>query len=343
MSQNPRSRQYSAIAKSIVLLLSVTACRSTPSEAQLQTWHQEAIARNTQQLTDPANRREQGSWQLAVQGQTKSPTAEPLNWEQLQALAQTHVPTQDPSHAADPNAILDFKGIPVSQLLDRFGVAPNATEVTFVAFDAFRATVSIADLRRYPIILALERNGKPLTRQQGGPLYLVFPHAQYPELKSKYQGGFWVFYVTHAIVGMETVRLKIGNRQFDWAALDKLPQTTLETPVGYKLDWPSGKVKLAGVRLRDALAAAGAKLPPNGTVIVRGKPPIYSDPENPVQLKADAVLKCDILLVTRWGSDRKSIAAKLGGPITLAFPPNCPALTGKERWVTFVEELEIAP
>jgi hypothetical protein len=336
----------SALSKLLIIALSLTACKNTLTEAELQALHQEAIARNAEQLQANAHQTEQMSWQLWVQGQTKSPTSAPLNWEQLQELATTHVPTPDPANAADPNAIFDFKGIPVSQLLDRFGVAPDlpqTTQVTFVAFDGFRASVSIADLRRYPIILALERDGKPLSRQQGGPLYLVFPHAQHPELKQKYDSSFWVFYVTHAIVGTEPVRLKIGNRQFDEAAFGKLPQTTVETLVGYKLGWPAGKVLLKGVRLRDVLAAAGVKLPPNGAVMIRGKPAIYSDRTDPVRLNAASVQNCDILLATRWGNDSQPIATQMGGPMTLAFPSSCSTLTGKERWVTFVEELEVLP
>jgi hypothetical protein len=344
MSRNPPSYPYATIVKLMVVALSLTACRYTPSEAQLQAWHQEAIARNAEQLKERAHQTEQNAWQLWVQGQTKSPST-PLTWAQLQELATTHVPTPDPNYPADPKAIFDFRGIAVAQLLDRFGIAPNTTpaptEVTFVAFDAFRATLSIADLRRYPIALALERDGKPIPRNQGGPLYLVIPYAQYPELKQKYDAGFWPFYVTHAIVGTEPVRLKIGNRQLDSAAFDKLPQTIIETAVGYKIGWPSGTVTLKGVRLRDALAAADLKLPPNGAVILRGKPPIYRDRNNPIRLSAAAVQNCDLLLATRWGDESQPIPARMGGPVTLAFPSSCPALTGKQRWVTFVEELEV--
>lgn len=342
MNQNPRSRKNAIVCWTTIVALSLTSCKHTPSLAQLEAWHQEAIARNAEQLENSDRQTEQTAWQLWVQGQTKSPSS-PLTWAQLQELATTHIPTPDPNYPADPNAILDFRGITVSQLLDRFGVAPDATEVTFVAFDGFRTTISIADLRRYPIILALERNGKPLSRQQGGPLYLVFPHTQYPELQKKYHSGFWVFYVTHAIVGTEPVRLKIGNRQFDSTAFEKLPRTTLETPVGYKLGWPSGKVMLKGVLLRDAIAAAGLKLSSNGAVIIRGKPSIHRDRANPVLLNAAAVQNCDILLATRWGNDLQPIPAPMGGPVTLAFPSSCPMLTETPRWVTFVEELEVVP
>jgi hypothetical protein len=318
-------------------------CQNQPSVQQLEAWHQEAIAENTrliQAYTDASQKRQ---WSLILEGQTKDGKASQFSLEQLKSLASTHVPTREP-HQNSTDAIFDFQGVLVSTLLEKAGIAANAEEVTFVAFDAYRAPVSVADLRRYPVLLAMQKNGQPIPRAEGGPLYLVFPISQYPELRQKYPNTLWVFYVTNLVIGNEPIHLKVGQRQLQAADLGRSPQTTIDTSVGYRLFWPSGKVKLQGVRIQDALATAGVSLPTNGSVILRGKAPIHRDPTKPVRLSAAQLNACEILLATRWGDDLQPIPSRMGGPITLAFAPNCPAETGKNQpWMTYVEELEVAP
>ncbi|HLO51263.1 MAG TPA: molybdopterin-dependent oxidoreductase, partial [Kamptonema sp.] len=215
-------------------------------------------------------------------------------------------------------------------------------------YDGFRSTISISDLRRYPIILAVERDGRPLPRSEGGPLSLVFPQSEYPRLQKEYADRFWAFYVTHAIVGNEYPQIRIGNRILDSAALDKLPQITIDEAVGYGQGWPIGKVKLHGVRVRDVLSAAKVAIAKNGAVIVKGKAAVSRDRNNPIRLQSANIRDCDILLVTRWGNGYKPIPAQLGGPVTLAVPASCYASGGiktpaddDRRWVTFVEELDV--
>ena len=330
------------VTQLVTLAVCLPGCTNQPTDAQLDVWHKEAVARNAQMVATHTNEAQKREWQLVIEGQTTTGKAVKLNWRQLEPLATTQVLSASPFKKADPtNTLIDFKGVKVSTLLEKFGAAPGVTTVTFVAYDAYWQTVKLADLRRYPIIFALERNGKPIARQDGGPLFLVFPHHQYPETQKKFNERFWVYYVTNMVIGTEPVLVRVGDRQFDLAALNQLPQVTLQTFVGYKIGWPNTQVKLHGVRVRDVLTATGVQLPTNGGVIVRGKPPVYRDPANPIRLTAASVQACDILLVTRWGENNQPIPAKLGGPVTLALPPNCPSLSGKQRWATFVEELEV--
>jgi hypothetical protein len=138
------------------------------------------------------------------------------------------------------------------------------------------------------------------------------------------------------------VRLRVGETPLDAKTISKLPQVTIEEAVGYPIGWPIGKVKLTGVRVRDVLAAAGVTLPENGMVIVRGKAPVSRNALNPIRLAANEVRDCDILFATHWGNEREPIPAKMGGPVTLAFPSNCQARYENQRWLTFVEQLEVS-
>jgi len=319
----------------------LTGCSERPKDADLERLRKEAIAQNAAMLALQEKERTKRDWQFVVQGQTSTGKPVPLSLPKLEALATTSIWTKEPHNTTTPDAILQFRGVAASKLLKQFGVAPNVTEVTFVSYDGFRSTVSLADLHQYPIIIALERDNQKISRSDGGPLYLVFPYTKFPQLQQKYPERFWAFYITDMVVGTEAIQLKVGDRVFDAAAFEKLPLVSIEETVGYRIGWPAGKVKLYGVRLRDALAAAGLTLPQSSGVIVRGKSPIYRDTAHPIRLEASDVKRCDILLATHWGEDRMPIPAKMGGPVTLALSSTCQRQSDDRRWVTFVEELEV--
>ncbi|MFM7406267.1 MAG: molybdopterin-dependent oxidoreductase [Cuspidothrix sp.] len=224
-----------------------------------------------------------------------------------------------------------------STLLKNFGIPPGVTEITFVCYDGYYVTVKIEDLLNYPITLALARDDKPIQRDQGGPIYLIFPYTQYPKLRDKYNEGFWAFYVTHVIFGTEKGSLLVGNRPINLDDLDKLPQVTLNQNVGYRVWWPSNKVKLHGVRVKDVLALAGIKS--EKSIVVTGKPEIYRKTAEAIKLSPTDIQNCNIILATKWGEDKQPILAKMGGRITLAFGDDCPNHVKNQQWVTFVEEL----
>lgn len=341
--QTQKFNLFTAAFFLLFLTLFTSACDNRPTKAQLELWQQQAIARNAQMLKVHGTQDTQTGWELFVAGRTTRPQSAPLTWTELEKLATTHITTIDPN-SPNSGTMSDFRGVPISQLLDPYGVVSAVREITFLAFDGYSSTVSLEDVRAYPIMIALERDGKPIPRHEGGPVYLTFPYHDYPQLQQKYPDRFWVFYVAYVIAGTEPIELRVGDRIFKNTDLNELTQVTIEETVGYKIGWPSQKVKLRGVRVRDILKAAGLQLPDQGNVIIRGKAPVYRDPNHPIALNLAAIKACDILLATHWGENElQPIPAKMGGPLTLAFPRECPVEMGEQRWVTFVQELEIQP
>ncbi|NEO29336.1 MAG: molybdopterin-dependent oxidoreductase [Symploca sp. SIO3C6] len=322
----------------------LSGCNKQPTTDQLQKWQQEAIARNQEMVaTHQQNPQSNSEWQLKIEGKNSTGQQIQLSLSKLQTLANTSIQTQEPHNTTTPEAIVSFRGVPVSTLLDEFGVDTDVKEVTFVSYDGYRATVSIEDLRQYPILIALERNGKEIARSEGGPLYLVFPYSDFPQLQSKYRERFWAFYLTNIVLGTEPIQLQVGKRFLDETFLQQLPQVTIEEAVGYRIGWPVSKTKLQGVLVRDVLAAAGLQIPKNGAVIIQGKSPVYSDAANPIRIEASELNSCDILLATHWGEDAQPIPAKMGGPLTLALASDCHIQSDNNFWVTFVEKLEVTP
>ncbi len=327
--------------RTLAILAVLAACESVPSEAELDRLRAETQAANAEiKARIPADNGP--GYTLTVSGQIRKPAAV-LDWKTLQQLATTHVRTiniQNPSKK-EPT---DFRGVLVRDLLDRFDAAPEATEATLVAIDGFRATVQITDVRTYRMLLAIDADGAPINRTAGGPIFLIHPFTESgPELRWKYPDRFWAFYVTHIVIGTEEPRLAIvdgGSHVLDRAALEKLPWTTFDGRVGWKVDWPADSVHLRGVRLVDALAAAGVKLPANGRIVIRGKAPIHNDPAKPITIAIEDLERCKPLLAMQWGPSEQPIPAKLGGPIALAITP-CGEAYGDRPWVTFVEQIAI--
>ncbi|MCF4970473.1 molybdopterin-dependent oxidoreductase [Nostoc sp. CMAA1605] len=332
---------------SLLSILMITAvglggCTDQPSDEQLEVWRAEAIARNEKIMADNAKNTQPKEWNLVIQGETSTGKTETLNWQQLQSIATTNLKTADPNYILQPDQVFDFRGIPVSTLLKKYGYQPNVTEVTFMAYNSYQVTVDLYDLLKYPIILAIANDGKPISRAQGGPIYLVFPHSQYPHLQQQYPESFWIFYVSNIVVGTEPARLKVGKQELNLADLEKLPQITVTETVGYRSGWPSGKVPLHGVRLRDILTVNAPDLL-SKEIVVQGKTTTYQNNLNSVILTANDIKKCDIFLATKWGDEKKNIPARMGGPLTLAFGSDCQTKTNGLRWVNFVEELVIKP
>lgn len=319
----------------------LAACGGGPSSAELDRLHAEAVAANQAKLaahaTDDANAPGKS---LTVLGQIAEPAAT-LDWAALDGLAQAHVKTRNPQNPGDRGRVVDFRGVLVRDLLDRFGAAPGADEITFVALDGFRSTVPTADLRRYRVLLAIAADGAPIDRSSGGPIFLVFPWVESPETEAAFPDRFWSFYVTHVVVGTPPPRVVVAGTTLDAARLGALPHVTFDAPVGWKSTWPSGPVHVKGIALTELLRAAGATIPEGGRLIVRGMAASQRNPVDPIALSAADVATCGVLLATAWGADEAPITARRGGPLAIAIPPACADRLGPRAWMTFVEELVV--
>ena len=71
----------------------------------------------------------------------------------------------------------------VSRLLDALGAA--GTELRTFALNDYAVTIPIAELRAYPVLLALDRDGQPLSVRERGPLWVIYPWSQHPELDDR--------------------------------------------------------------------------------------------------------------------------------------------------------------
>ena len=73
-----------------------------------------------------------------------------------------------------------FEGVRVDVLLDAVGT--EARQFVAIGLDDYKFTVADIDFDSYPIIIAYRQNGHPISVRQLGPLRIMMPFDQYPEL-----------------------------------------------------------------------------------------------------------------------------------------------------------------
>jgi hypothetical protein len=76
----------------------------------------------------------------------------------------------------------EFIGPELSTVLEAAGVPATAKDMRFYAIDAYEITIPTTDLVKYRPVMAHTQNGERLAVATRGPVFLVYPRDQYPEL-----------------------------------------------------------------------------------------------------------------------------------------------------------------
>ena len=336
LCHHPRRMRSSLVW--VFALLALTACDRRADPDWIAARIEEARARNAAAVVEHGAEDERRDWTLTLVG--PDGTTEVLPFARVAAMATDAIATTESAESRS-SQILHFRGARLSRFVSRVAGGESASDVTILASDGFRATVAMDDVQRFSIMLATEAEGVPLGRDHGGPLYSVFPLTEHPDLASRYTSSWWVFYVTHLVIGTAPPSVRVAARAFDAAALDALPRVSITAEVGYRVGWPEEPVRLSGVRLRDLLALAGTPVLPGGRVRVLSRAPITHSAERPTYVSASDVLEHDVILALRYGAGDDPIPSRLGGPLTLAFPAEVVPRIEEYDWLTFVDELAV--
>ena len=77
----------------------------------------------------------------------------------------------------------EFTGIPARALLDHLGA--EGMSVRARALNDYGITIPLSDFEEYGVLLAMAMNGEPLRTRDKGPLWLVYPWSDHPELDDR--------------------------------------------------------------------------------------------------------------------------------------------------------------
>jgi DMSO/TMAO reductase YedYZ molybdopterin-dependent catalytic subunit len=139
-----------------------------------------------------------GSWDFSVFGQVENPLT--LSWDELQALPQKTITTD--IHCVTRWSKLDttWTGVPVSDVLERAGVKPEATHLMAYSDGGYTTNLPLSVALDDDVLLAHTYDGKPLEHDHGAPLRLLVPKRYFwksakflrkLELMDADRMGFW--------------------------------------------------------------------------------------------------------------------------------------------------------
>ncbi|MEE9251045.1 MAG: oxidoreductase [Alphaproteobacteria bacterium] len=105
----------------------------------------------------------------------------------LEALGMTELQTSTDWTTGRPV----FEGVPANALLEAVGA--GGTTARAIALNDYVVDIPLADFRDYPVVLALKVDGKYMRVRDKGPIWVVYPHEQYEELKAETFQVRWIW------------------------------------------------------------------------------------------------------------------------------------------------------
>lgn len=89
------------------------------------------------------------------------------------------------------DGVVEFTGPTVASVLDAVGA--TRTTLHAVAMNDFAVDLDGDELRRYGAILAMRQDGMQLSLRDKGPLWVVLPRDQHPELMDEANNSKWIW------------------------------------------------------------------------------------------------------------------------------------------------------
>lgn len=86
---------------------------------------------------------------------------------------------------------VEFEGVLARDVLDAVGARGN--EVLAKAANDYVVPLSLEELYRYPVMLALKMDGKYMEVKDKGPIWIVYPRDQFSELRTSLNNKKWVW------------------------------------------------------------------------------------------------------------------------------------------------------
>ncbi|MBB3329414.1 hypothetical protein BDK63_000254 [Halomonas campaniensis] len=102
-----------------------------------------------------------------------------LDREMLMDIAPTVIETRTPWHADRGR----YRGPLLREVLAVVGAGSDRVRVR--ALNDYEAEIPVADLHDYDVILAMTRNGSPMQIREFGPLFVLYPFDDHPELHTE--------------------------------------------------------------------------------------------------------------------------------------------------------------
>jgi hypothetical protein len=109
-------------------------------------------------------------------GRTNAPGRADFDLAALEGLGLRRLTTWTPWTDGE----LRFEGVPARRLMD--AVRARGTAVDALALNDYEQTIPLEDFDKYDVLLATRANGERLRVRDKGPIWIIYPWSEYPEL-----------------------------------------------------------------------------------------------------------------------------------------------------------------
>lgn len=109
--------------------------------------------------------------------QTNAPGSARFDMAMLEQLGTDKVRTSTPWH----HGVVEFEGVRLDRLMEAVGA--TGSEVVATALNDYSATLPLSDFARFGVILATKRDGAYMPVRDKGPLFIVYPFDNDPDLQ----------------------------------------------------------------------------------------------------------------------------------------------------------------
>ncbi len=117
-----------------------------------------------------------------------------LDLKMLETLPVETIRTKTPW----TEGVVEFTGVRLDVLLNFVGAESN--DLLFQALDEYSVEASNEPFESFPIIVAYKRNGKYMSVRELGPLWIMYPFDEFPELNTEQSRANCVWQLTNITV-----------------------------------------------------------------------------------------------------------------------------------------------
>jgi len=125
------------------------------------------------------------AFSLRLDGQEMTVTV-----SELEEAGLYQIRTTSPWETGD----LTFQGVLLREFLSAAGLG-DSEKITIRAIDNYTQTIPREDWTKWPVMLATRQNGELLTRRMQGPVRLIYPITDHPELDTEIHKTRWVWLI----------------------------------------------------------------------------------------------------------------------------------------------------
>jgi hypothetical protein len=114
--------------------------------------------------------------------------------QMLEALGVERLRTSSPW----TDGVVEFEGVPARAVLEAVGA--RGRTVVASALNDYLIEIPVSDFQDYPVLFALKMNGRELTVRDRGPIWIVYPRDDFPELRNERVNARWVWHLNALMV-----------------------------------------------------------------------------------------------------------------------------------------------